>query len=94
MRRNISISLCTDLDNGATGTPARPVTGANLNGVVVASSGVGPAGQGLSAGDFDAQVATMRRGVTDVNVHSIVSALRVASRLPLSGLNKISRRVL
>jgi hypothetical protein len=72
------------------------MTGANLNGVIIASSGVGPTGQGLSAGDFDAQVATMRRGVTDVNVHSIVSVLRVrvASRLPLSGLNKISRRVL
>lgn len=96
MRRNVSVSLCTDFDNGANGTPARPVTGANLNGGIVACGGVGPAGEGLSGGDFDAQVGTMRRGVTDVNVHSIVRTLRVrvAPRLPLSGWNKISRRVL
>jgi hypothetical protein len=38
--------------------------------VIVASSILGPAGQGLSAGEFDELVAAMRRGVTYVNVHS------------------------
>ena len=66
----ISVCLCTNLGNGPAGTPACPVTHANLNGVIVASSILGPAGQGLSAGDFDELVAAMRRGVTYVNVHS------------------------
>jgi len=66
----ISVFLCTNLGNGPTGTPACPVTNANLNGVIVASSILGPAGQGLSAGDFDELVAAMRGGVTYVNVHS------------------------
>ena len=70
MRRNISVSLRTNLGNGPTGTPACPVTSANLNGVIVASSVLGPAGQGLRAGDFDERVAAMCRGFTYVNMHS------------------------
>ena len=66
----ISVFLCTNLGNGPIGTPACPVTSASLNGVIVASSIVGPGGQGLSAGEFDALVAAMGRGVTYVNVHS------------------------
>jgi len=66
----ISVFLCTNLGNGPAGTPACPATSANLNGVIVASSIVGPSGQGLSAGEFDELVAAMRHGVTYVNVHS------------------------
>jgi hypothetical protein len=66
----ISVFLCTNLSNGPAGTPACPSTNGNLNGVIVASSIVGPNGQGLSSGEFDELVAAMRRGVTYVNVHS------------------------
>jgi hypothetical protein len=66
----ISVFLCTNLGNGPAGTPACPSPNANLNGVIVASSILGPAGQGLTAGEFDELVAAMRRGVTYVNVHS------------------------
>jgi hypothetical protein len=66
----VSVFLCTNLGNGPAGTLACPSPSANLNGVIVASSILGPAGQGLSAGEFDELVAAMRRGVTYVNVHS------------------------
>jgi len=66
----VSVFLCTNLGNGPAGTPACPATSASLSGVIVASSILGPGGQGLSAGEFDELVATMRRGVTYVNVHS------------------------
>jgi len=66
----VSVFLCTNLGNGPAGTPACPSPNANLNGVIVASSILGPGGQGLSAGEFDKLVAAMRHGVTYVNVHS------------------------
>jgi hypothetical protein len=66
----ISVFLCTNLGNGPVGTPPCPATNANLNGVIVASSIVGPGPQGLSPGEFDELVAAMGRGFTYVNVHS------------------------
>jgi len=47
-----------------------PSPNANLNGVIVASSTLGPGRQDLSAGEFDELVAAMRHGVAYVNVHS------------------------
>ncbi len=41
----VSVFLCTNLGNGPAGTPACPDTSANLNGVIVASSIVGPGGE-------------------------------------------------
>ena len=66
----ISVFLCTNLGNGPANTPTCPSPSANLNGVITGASIVGPAGQGLSANEFDELVAAMRRGVTYVNVHS------------------------
>jgi len=37
-----------------------PLTSANLNGVIVASSIVGPTGQGLSAGEFNELVGKLQ----------------------------------
>jgi hypothetical protein len=65
-----SVFLCTNLGNGPAGTPACPLASANLNGVIVASSIIGPTGKGLSADEFNELVAAMRRGVTCVSVHS------------------------
>jgi len=69
----ISVFLCTNLGNGSAGTPPCPATSASLNGVIVASSIIGPGDRGLSAGEFDELVAAMRRGITYVNVHSSAS---------------------
>ena len=66
----VSVFLCTNLGNGPAGTPTCPGGSANLNGMIMSANVVGPAGQGLSAGEFDELVAAMRRGVTYVNVHS------------------------
>lgn len=66
----VSVFLCTNLGNGPAGTQACPSPSANLSGEINATSIVGPAGQGLSAGQFDELLAAMRRGITYVNVHS------------------------
>ena len=66
----VSVFLCTNLGNGPAATPTCPGGSANLNGMIMSANVVGPAGQGLSAGEFDELVAAMRRGVTYVNVHS------------------------
>jgi len=66
----IGVFLCTNLGNGPAGTPTCAAGSATLNGVIDSSNVIGPAGQGLSAGEFDELVAAMRRGVTYVNVHS------------------------
>ena len=65
-----SVLLCTNLGNGPASTPACPLASANLNGVIVASSIIGPTGKGLSADECNELVAAMRRGATCVNVHS------------------------
>ena len=65
----ISVFLCTNLGNGPAGTPACPQSGTVERGVS-ATDVVGPAGQGISAGQFNELVAAMRAGATYANVHS------------------------
>jgi len=50
--------------------PACPVTAGTVEGTVTAAEVVGPAGQGIAAGEFDELVAAIRAGVTYVNVHT------------------------
>lgn len=60
-------------------TPARPspiattppcVQSGTVNGVLTAADVVGPAGQGIGAGEFAEVLAAIRAGVAYVNVHS------------------------
>lgn len=66
----ISVFLCTNLGNGPAGTPACPGSPATITHTVTAADIVGPAGQGLAAGEFEELVAAIKKGVTYVNVHS------------------------
>jgi len=66
----ISFFLCTNLGNGPAGTQACPAAPATITGTITPADIIGPAGQGITAGQFDEVVAAFRDGRTYVNVHS------------------------
>jgi CHRD domain-containing protein len=66
----ISVFLCTNLGNGPAGTQECPAAPATVTGTLAAADVIGPAGQGIAAGQFDELVDAIREGVTYVNVHS------------------------
>ncbi|HJW45160.1 MAG TPA: CHRD domain-containing protein [Lysobacter sp.] len=67
----VSVFLCQTTFNPdpALVAPTCPQAG-TVSGIVRASNTIGPAGQGLSAGEFNELVAAIRAGVAYVNVHS------------------------
>lgn len=67
----ISIWLCqTESNPDPTGlSPTCPQEG-TVTGEVTADNVIGPAGQGIAAGEFAEVLRAMRNGVTYVNVHS------------------------
>jgi hypothetical protein len=67
----ISVFLCTNLGNGPAGTQPCPSPGGTVTGHVTAANVIGPAGQGISAGEFDELLQAMRSGLTYANVHSV-----------------------
>jgi hypothetical protein len=69
----VSIFLCTNLGNGPAGTPACPNDATNSGTVthtVSAADVIGPAGQGITAGDMADVVRAIASHVTYVNVHT------------------------
>jgi hypothetical protein len=69
----VSVFLCTNLGNGPAGTQACPNDATNSGTVTATRSAadvVGPAGQGIAAGDFADVVRAIASGVTYVNVHT------------------------
>ncbi len=66
----VSVFLCSNLGNGPAGTPACPTPGGTVSGTLDAADVVGPAGQGIAAGEFDELVDAIRAGYTYANVHS------------------------
>ena len=66
----ISVFLCTNLGNGPANTQACPPAPATVTGVIGPADVIGPAGQGIAAGEFAELVAAIRAGATYVNVHS------------------------
>jgi CHRD domain-containing protein len=61
----VSAFLC-----GGGGKPACPSPGGTVEGTIVAADVIGPAGQGIAAGQFDELVSAIRAGATYANVHS------------------------
>jgi hypothetical protein len=70
----ISIWLCSNLASPPTpaGTQPCPASG-TVTGTVGAADVVGPAGQGIAAGEFDEIVSAMRAGRAYANVHSTLA---------------------
>jgi hypothetical protein len=66
----ISVFLCTNLGNGPAGTQACPAAPATISGTIRPADVIGPAGQGIAAGEFAELSRAMAAGVTYVNVHS------------------------
>jgi hypothetical protein len=57
---------------GGGGKPACPNSPATVTGTVNASNIIGPAGQGIGAGEFEEAIAAMRTGAAYANVHTTV----------------------
>jgi hypothetical protein len=68
----ISVWLCSNLASPPTppGTPACPVPDGTVSDSLEAADVVGPAGQGIGAGEFGELVDAIRAGATYANVHS------------------------
>jgi hypothetical protein len=66
----ISVFLCTNLGNGPAGTQACPAAPATITGTIGPNDVIGPAGQGIAAGEFNEFMDALQAGVTYVNVHS------------------------
>jgi CHRD domain len=66
----ISAFFCSNLGNGPEGTPPCPPAPATVSGTIEPEDVIGPAGQGIAAGEFDELVDAIRAGFTYANVHS------------------------
>jgi hypothetical protein len=66
----ISFFLCTNQGNGPAGTQLCPAAPATISGTITPADIVGPAGQGIAAGEFAEIVQAVHAGFTYVNVHS------------------------
>jgi hypothetical protein len=66
----ISAFFCSNLGNGPAGTPACPPAPATVTGTIEADDVIGPAAQGIAAGEMAELVKAIRAGVTYANVHS------------------------
>ena len=66
----ISVFLCSNLGNGPAGTQACPPPPATVTGTIGAGDVIGPAAQGIAAGELGELLRAMRAGVTYANVHS------------------------
>ena len=61
----VSAFLC-----GGGGKPACPPVSGSVSGTIVAADVIGPATQGIAAGELAELIAAMRSGVTYTNVHT------------------------
>ena len=66
----ISAFLCSNLGNGPAGTQACPPAPARVTGTITAAQIVGPANQGIAAGELNELIRALRAGVAYANVHT------------------------
>jgi hypothetical protein len=66
----IMVFFCTNLGIGPAGTPVCPAAGGTVTGQISASGVVGPAGQNVTAGNFDAVIAALTSNTAYVNIHT------------------------
>ena len=74
MNGGVSAFLCTNLGNGPIGTPTCPLTEGTVTGVITPATVVGPANQGIAAGEFGELVRAIRAGATYANLHTTANA--------------------
>jgi hypothetical protein len=56
---------------GGGGKPSCPASSGTVTGTITAADVIGPASQGLAAGNFAGLLASLRAGATYVNVHTL-----------------------
>lgn len=66
----ISAFLYSNLGNGPAGTQACPNAPAEITGTIMSAAVIGPAGQGVAAGEFAELLAAIRAGAAYANVHT------------------------
>jgi len=67
----IMVFFCSNLGNGPPGTQACPANG-TVSGTITAANVIGPAGQGIAAGEFAEVLKAIRAGTVYANVHSVL----------------------
>jgi CHRD domain-containing protein len=67
---NVSVFFCGG--GGKPSCPAGTTAPAVVTGTIVPADVIGPAGQGIAAGEFDELVAAIRAGMTYANVHTSI----------------------
>ena len=71
-QRGVAGGVSAFLCGGGDKPPCTPLEG-DIEGVIDAADVVGPAGQGIAAGEFDELVRAMRKGYTYANVHTTLN---------------------
>jgi len=66
----IMVFLCSNLPGPPPGTQACPVPSGTVRGSFTADDVIGPAGQGISPGEFEEAIRALRAGATYANVHT------------------------
>ncbi len=66
----VAAFLCSNLGNGPAGTQPCPAAPAVISGVITAADVIGPAAQGIAAGQLDELIRALRGGYAYANVHS------------------------
>lgn len=70
----ISVFLCSNLGNGPAGTQACPAgVGGRVTGTIRPADVIGPAVQGIAAGEFTELVNAIRAEVAYVNIHTALA---------------------
>ena len=67
----VIVFLCSNFGPAPPGTPSCPLNdGTVVSGTLMAGDVIGPAGQGIAAGEFAEFIEALRAGATYVNVHT------------------------
>ena len=66
----VMVFFCSNLGNGPAGTPMCPAGGGTVTGTVGAAGVVGPTGQGVTAGDFNAVIEALDSHTAYANIHT------------------------
>jgi hypothetical protein len=67
----IIVFFCSNLPNPPAGTQACPPAPATITGTLRPADVIGPAGQGIAAGEWGEFISAIRAGSTYANVHSM-----------------------
>ena len=66
----VIVFFCSNLNNGPADTQACPANGGTVSGTIKAGDVVGPAGQNITPGDFDALADALESNTAYGNIHT------------------------